>query len=105
MYSLSNAGTASRSTTPQHHRLQPQQQHSHHHQQYLIDDAQDHMRLVHSHNGGITHSYTLPHNLSHHGKAGGGVIQQYMTLNRKNKVKLRELLLIYYFLSSPYIVH
>ena len=76
MYSLSNAG-GSRSGTPtqlqqqhQAQQLQQQQQQTHQQlraaQQYLLEDN---TRL----NGGISHSYTLPHNLSHH---GGGIIAQ-----------------------------
>ncbi len=68
MYSVGNSGPA----TPQHvldvplTDLQRRQQH------YLFDEV-DHVRLVQSHNGGISHSYTLPHNLN-----GGGLVQQYM---------------------------
>lgn len=59
MYSLSNAG-GSRANTP----LPTSNPRS---QQYLLDDV-DHVRFLQNHNGGIAHSYTLPHNLSHHGK-------------------------------------
>ena len=111
LYSLSNAG-GSRSGTPQHHRHQQQQlqhlQHSQHllqqqhelqqHQQHQLFDEVDHVRLVQSHNGGITHSYTLPHNLAAggavggagHVKSGGGIIQQYMAQQGGSKFVLRK---------------
>ena len=91
MYSLSNAGN-SRSGTPQHHRQQHQPAQVQHEQSqpYLFDDG-DLVRLVQSHNGGISHSFTLPHNLNSGGMAvpsSGGtkpsmMHHQYMTLNRE----------------------
>ncbi len=74
MYSLSNAGTGgstSRANTPVPQLRQPQH-HPQHQQQYLIDGG-DHVSLMQQQygvigggntNGGISHSYTLPHNLS-----------------------------------------
>ncbi|XP_059098406.1 G-box-binding factor-like isoform X2 [Tigriopus californicus] len=74
MYSLSNAG-GSRANTP----LPTSNQRS---QQYLLDDV-DHVRFLQNHNGGIAHSYTLPHNLSHHGKHQN-YIQQFNAYNLQN---------------------
>ena len=53
----------------------------------LFDEV-DHVRLVQSHNGGIAHSYTLPHNLA--GAAGNqgkaqGIVQQYMMQQQQSE--------------------
>jgi hypothetical protein len=83
MYSLSNAGGgSSRSNTPipqirqQQQHQQQQQQHQQPH--YILDNdqvslmqqqQQHHFGTLGNTNGGISHSYTLPHNLSHHQQA------------------------------------
>ncbi len=77
MYSLQTASNTGNTTlvgsgvdpaevTP----LRQQQQQQYQFGGYLENEF-DNVRVVPSHNGGISHSYTLPHNLSHQHQPGG----------------------------------